>query len=83
MPGKSGVGSRLEAHGISLQRRERVCSPTRLQSTHFTLLIGKFDLEKVREDLDDRGYEEGEYKGVEVWERETGWGSDARQSRWP
>src|SRR5512137_250040 len=50
------------AHGSSVDRR-------------FTLLVGKFDLDKVREELDDRGYDEGEYKGVEVWEKEVGLGS--------
>jgi hypothetical protein len=49
-------------HGSSVDRR-------------FTLLVGKFDLDKVREELDDRGYDEGEYKGVEVWEKEVGLGS--------
>jgi hypothetical protein len=37
--------------------------------THFTLLVGKFDLDKVRKELGDRQYDKGEYKGVEVWEK--------------
>jgi len=55
------------AHGSSVDRQ-------------FTLIIGKFDLDKVRSELDDQGYDDGEYKGVEVWEKEVGWGS-VMQSR--
>ncbi len=71
---KEGAGSRLEAHGISLQRRQCVCSPTRLWANASPFLSASFDPDEVREDLDDRHYKKDEYKGVEVWERGGGLG---------
>jgi hypothetical protein len=50
------------AHGSSVDRR-------------FTFIVGKFDQDKVRSELDDRDYDKGDYKGVEVWEKEVGFGS--------
>ena len=52
----------IYVHGSSADRR-------------FTFIVGKFDPDKVRSELDDREYDKEEYKGVEVWEREVGWGS--------
>lgn len=52
----------IYVHGSSADRR-------------FTFIVGKFDPDKVRSELDDREYDKEEYKGVEVWEREVGSGS--------
>jgi hypothetical protein len=71
---KAGVSSGLEVLSISYSD-VNVFAHGSSADTHFTLLVGKFDLEKVRKELDDRGYDEGGYKGVEVWEKEVGWGS--------
>jgi hypothetical protein len=32
-----------------------------------TILMGKFDLEDVRDELDDAGFDKDDYKGVEFW----------------
>lgn len=37
---------------------------------------GSFNLEDVRDELEDRDYEEDKYKGVEVWESEDEYGED-------
>ena len=36
------------------------------------LIGGEFDLEKIRDDLQHRGWEKGAYRGVEVWQGENG-----------
>jgi hypothetical protein len=71
---KASVSSGLEALDISYSE-VNVFAHGSSADTYFTLVVGKFDLDKVRSELDDRGYEEGGYKGVEVWEKVAGWGS--------
>jgi len=72
---KTRVDSRLETHGVNPGDVNRFASNEAL-GKRFTLLVGKFDLDVVREDLDDRHFEEDEYRGVEVWVREVGWVTD-------
>lgn len=72
---KAKVDSRLEAHGISPDDVSAFASNEAAQK-RFTLLTGKFDMDEIREDLEDLHFKEDEYKGVEVWEREMGWVAD-------
>jgi hypothetical protein len=71
---KAGVSSGFDVLGINYSDVNAFAHGSSAD-THFALLVGKFDLEKVRKELDDRGYDEGGYKGVEVWEKEVVWGS--------
>jgi hypothetical protein len=70
---KASVDSRLETHGIDHGDVSIYVFGTS-SDKRFTLLTGKFEMDEVREELDDRHYEEDEYRGVEVWKKETGWG---------
>ncbi|MBN2100158.1 MAG: hypothetical protein JW753_11245 [Dehalococcoidia bacterium] len=70
---KASVDSRLEAHGVDHGDVSIYAFGTS-SDKRFTLLTGKFEMDEVREELDDRHYEEDEYRGVEVWKKETGWG---------
>lgn len=72
---KSSAGSRLEAHGI-ISSEVSAFAASAGTGKRFTLLVGNFDLDGLREELDDRHYDQEEYRGVEVWEREVGWLSD-------
>jgi hypothetical protein len=69
---KAGMDSWLEALGINHSDVSGFAHGSSADS-RFTLLVGKFDLDDVRSELDDRKYDEDEYKGVEVWKREVGW----------
>lgn len=40
--------------------------------SNVTLITGKFDLSGVRQELDKRDYDEGQYRGVEVWRKPYG-----------
>ena len=71
---KVGVSSAFEILDISYSDVNVFVTGSSVD-TRFTLLVGKFDLDKVRSELHDRGYDEGGYKGVEVWEREVALGS--------
>jgi hypothetical protein len=71
---KTGADPGLEVLNIS-RSDVNVFAHGSSTNRSFTLLIGKFDLEEVRDELDDRDYEEDEYKGVEVWEKQVGEGS--------
>jgi hypothetical protein len=70
---KARVGSRLETHGINPGDVSVFASNEAVLGKRFTLLGGKFDMDMVREDLDDRHFEKDEYRGVEVWKKEAGW----------
>jgi hypothetical protein len=70
---KTRVDSRLESHGVDHSDVSIFAFGTS-SSKRFTLLTGKFDLDEVRDELDDRHYEEDEYRRVEVWKKEAGWG---------
>ncbi|MDM8000284.1 MAG: hypothetical protein QUS33_09860 [Dehalococcoidia bacterium] len=72
---KERVQSRLQNRGISPSEVNIFASNEAL-SKRFTLLTGTFDLDEVRDELEDRHYEKDDYRGVEVWIREAGWASD-------
>ena len=72
---KASVDSRLEARGIDHGDVDVFASNLN-PGKRFTLLVGNFDLAELRDELDDRHYDDDEYKGVEVWKREAGWGYD-------
>ena len=73
---KTSVDSRLESHGVDHADVSVFVFGTG-DGKRFTLLTGKFDMDVVRGELDDRHFEEDEYRGVEVWKKEAGWGSEA------
>ena len=68
---KAAVDTRLEAHGIN-HGDVNVFASSLNSVRRFTLLVGKFDLDEVRDELDDRYYNDDEYKGVEVWQKQAG-----------
>lgn len=72
---KASVDSRLEARGIDHGDVDVFASNLN-PGKRFTLLVGNFDLAELRDELDDRHYDDDKYKGVEVWKREAGWGYD-------
>ncbi len=72
---KATVDSRLEAHGVDHGDVSIFVFGTG-SGKRFTLVTGKFDMDKVRSELDDRHFEEDEYRDVEVWKKEAGWGYD-------
>jgi hypothetical protein len=72
---KTSVDSRLESHGVDHADVSIYVFGTG-DGKRFTLLTGKFDMDEVRGELDDRHFEEDEYRGVEVWKKEAGWGYD-------
>jgi hypothetical protein len=41
-----------------------------------SILKGNFDLEDVRDELDDADFDEDEYKGIEIWKRASRLGGD-------
>ena len=41
------------------------------------ILKGNFDLEDVRDELDDADFDEDEYKGIEIWKRASWLGGDS------
>ena len=72
---KAAVDTRLEAHGID-HGDVNVFALGKGSDQRFILLVGKFDLDEVRDELGDRHYDKGEYKGVEVWKKQPGWGAE-------
>jgi hypothetical protein len=72
---KASVVSRLESHGIDHNDVSIYVFGTG-SGKRFTLLTGNFDMKEVRNELDDGHFEEDEYRGVEVWKNETGWGNE-------
>jgi hypothetical protein len=68
---KAGMDSWLEALGINHSDVKAVAYGSSADRS-FTLLVAKFDRDEVRNELDDRKYDEDDYKGVEVWKREVG-----------
>ncbi len=73
---KAAVDARLEAHGITSGDVNVFVFGTGT-GMRYTLLKGGFDLDQVRDRLEDRGFDDGEYKGVEIWEPEDGSGYDS------
>lgn len=61
---KESAGPMLTLHGI-----DRSDVSWAAYGASLTLLGGKFDLDEIRHELDERNYTEDEYRGVEVWER--------------
>lgn len=70
---KESVDSRLDSHGIDHNDVSIYAFGTG-SGKRFTLLTGNFDIKEVRDELDDRHFDKDEYRGVEVWKKETGWG---------
>lgn len=68
---KATVDARLESHGIT-SADVNVFALGTGTGMRFTLLKGGFDLDQVRDKLEGFGFDDGEYKGVEVWELEPG-----------
>lgn len=73
---KGTVDARLEAHGIA-SGDVAVFGFGTGTALRFTILKGDFDLEQVREKLKETGFDEGEYKGEEMWELDNGAGYDS------
>ena len=73
---KGSVDPRLDAHGIDHGAVNRFASGANSTlSKRFTLLVGKFNMKEIKDELNDRNYDSSEYKGVEVWKK-TGFGTD-------
>lgn len=72
---KAAADPSLESRGIDHGSVDLLASGGD-SSQSFTILVGKFDLEEIRDELGDRNYNDDEYKGVEVWEKTTSWGAD-------
>ncbi len=73
---KGAVDPRLDSHGIDHGAVNRFASGANSTlSKRFTLLVGKFDMKEIKDELNDRNYDSSEYKGVEVWKK-TGFGTD-------
>jgi len=72
---KATVDSRLEAHGVDHGDVSLFVFGTG-SGKRFTLVTGNFDMDEVRDELDDRHFERDEYRSVEVWKKEAGWGYD-------
>jgi len=70
---KASVDSRLDSHGID-HNDVSSCVFGTGPGKRFTLVTGRFDLDEVRGELDDRHFDRDEYRGVEVWKKDTGWG---------
>lgn len=70
---KEGVDLRLKSHGVDHDDVSVYVFGTS-SDKRFTLITGSFDMDELRDELDDRHFEKDEYKGVEVWKKETGWG---------
>jgi hypothetical protein len=70
---KGSISSKLEAHGVA-PGAVSVCASNAAGSKRFTILMGNFDLDETREELEDLHYKDDEYRDVEVWVKETGWG---------
>ncbi len=64
---KAVVDARLEAHGIA-SGDVTVFGFGSGTGIRFTMLKGGFDLDQVRDRLKNAGFEQGEYKGAEMWE---------------
>ena len=73
---KATVDARLEAHGITSGDVNVFVFGTST-GMRYTLLKGGFDLDQVRDRLEDRDFDDGEYKGVEIWEPKEGSGYDS------
>lgn len=73
---KTSVDTRLESHGINSGDVNVFAFGTG-SGKRFTLLVGGFDLDGVRSKLDGLHYDKGEYKGVELWELQEGWGYES------
>ena len=67
-----GMNSGLEALGINHSDVNAFAHGSSADR-NFTLLVAKFDPDDVRSELDDREYDQDDYKGAEVWKREVGW----------
>ncbi len=73
---KASVDARLAAHGINSDDVDDFAFGTGI-GLRFTVLKGSFDLDQVRAKLRQRGFEDGEFKGQEMWELAAGSGYDA------
>jgi hypothetical protein len=69
---RDSVSSTLEALGIGHSDVNTLAHGLSTD-VRFTLLVGQFDLDEVRDALDDRDYDKDQYGGVEVWEKDLGW----------
>lgn len=72
---KDDVEPRFDAHGID-QADVTSFATGVSPNKRFTIVAGQFELDGVREELEDRHYEDDVYKGVEVWTRQLMWGPE-------
>ena len=61
----------VEEYGIFLDDVTKVVSATDDRSNSLWLLSGEFEWDDVRDDLDDVGFNDSEYRNVEVWEESS------------
>lgn len=64
---RENAGQVLSAHGIDRNSVNAMAS-----GSEITIIMGSLDLMAVREELDDRDYDDDEYRGVEVWKKPYG-----------
>jgi hypothetical protein len=65
---KDGVEDMLDKYGIDTDDVD-----SDVEGEGARIFSGKFDLDDVRDELDDMDYDDDEYKGVEVWKSDTEW----------
>ena len=61
----------VEEYGIFLDDVTNVVSANDDRSNSLWLLSGEFEWDDVRDDLDDVGFDDSEYRNVEVWEESS------------
>ena len=61
----------VEEYGIFLDDVTKVVSANDDRSNSLWLLSGEFEWDDVRDDLDDVGFNDSEYRNVEVWEESS------------
>lgn len=66
---RDNPGYTLDDYGIVTDDVEHTAMGISLEGERYYLIDGDFDLREVRDKLDSLGLDEGEYRGVELWER--------------
>lgn len=64
---RDSSGQILNTHGIDRNAVKSIG-----YSSEVTIVMGDFDLAAVRHELDDREYDDDDYRGVEVWKKPYG-----------
>ena len=71
-------GDNLDALGVDRYDINHMAVVSGEEEGDYELVIlkGNFDLEDVRDELDDADFDEDEYKGIEIWKRASKLGGD-------